>query len=465
MPHPSANEPVKPAMDPRDVIAQSPMSRLQIIVVGITIALNALDGFDILSISFASPGIAAEWGIDRAALGIVLSMELIGMAIGSIVLGGVADKIGRRPTILGCLAVMAAGMFMATTVTGLVDLSIWRIVTGLGIGGMLAAINAAAAEFSSTERRHLSVSLMSIGYPVGAVVGGIIAARLLQTYDWRSVFYLGAGITAALIPVTYFVVPESVHWLTRKQPNGALDKINAAMGRMGHAAIATLPAIAADVRKRSMSDIFGPGLAVVTALVSFAYFFHITTFYFILKWVPKIVADFGFAASSAAGVLVWTNVGGALGGTVFGFLTLRFGVKGLTIAVMVLSSVMVALFGRTPPELQQLSLICAAAGFCTNAAIVGMYAIIAQAFPTHVRASGTGFAIGIRRGGSVLAPIIAGFLFTYGYTLPTVALMMSLGSLVAAGILSFLKLETDQPVAARPGRQVRATAIPATGRS
>ena len=305
--------------DPRDVIAQSPMSRLQIIVVGLTIALNALDGFDVLSISFASPGIAAEWGIDRAALGIVLSMELIGMAIGSMVLGGVADKIGRRPTILGCLVVMSGGMLMATTVTGLVDLSIWRVITGLGIGGMLAAINAVSAEFASTKRRHLSVSLMSIGYPVGAVLGGLVAARLLQGNDWRSVFYFGAGVTAALIPITYFVMPESVHWLARKQPAGALEKINHAMTRMGHPAMTALPVIAVDARKKAVSDIFGPGLVAITAIVTLAYFFHITTFYFILKWVPKIVADFGFAASSAAGVLVWTNVGGALGGTVLGF--------------------------------------------------------------------------------------------------------------------------------------------------
>jgi benzoate transport len=451
--------------DPRDVIALSPMSRMQILVVGITIALNALDGFDILSISFASPGIAAEWGIDRAALGIVLSMELIGMAIGSIVLGGVADKIGRRPTVLGCLVVMAGGMLMATTVSGLVDLSIWRVVTGLGIGGMLAAINAISAEFSNTRRRHLSVSLMSIGYPLGAVAGGIVAARLLQGNDWRSVFFFGAAMTSVLIPITYFVVPESVHWLARKQPAGALAKINRAMMRMGHPATTALPEVSADVRQRSVSDIFGPGLVAVTTLVALAYFFHITTFYFILKWVPKIVADFGFAPSSAAGVLVWTNVGGALGGATLGFLTLRFGVKALTIFVMLGSTVMVALFGRTPPDLQQLSLICGAAGFCTNAAIVGMYAIIAQAFPTHVRASGTGFAIGVGRGGSVLAPIIAGFLFTAGYPLPTVALTMSLGSLVAAGILSFLKLETDQAVTSRPERGVRATAVPATGRS
>src|SRR5215468_10862479 len=117
--------------DPRDIIAKSPMSPAQVLIVGLTIALNALDGFDVASISYASPGIAKEWGIDRGALGIVLSMELIGMAIGSMFLGGVADKIGRRKTVLGCITVMAIGMFMATTVKGPVDLSFWRGITGL----------------------------------------------------------------------------------------------------------------------------------------------------------------------------------------------------------------------------------------------------------------------------------------------------------------------------------------------
>ena len=106
------------------------MSALQVAVVAITIGLNALDGFDVMSISFASPGIASEWGVDRAALGIVLSMELIGMAIGSLLLGNVADRIGRRPTILGCLILMTVGMYMASTANGVVDLSLWRVFTG-----------------------------------------------------------------------------------------------------------------------------------------------------------------------------------------------------------------------------------------------------------------------------------------------------------------------------------------------
>jgi benzoate transport len=422
------------------------MSRLQIIAVAITIGLNALDGFDVLSISFASPGIASEWGIDRAALGIVLSMELIGMAIGSILLGGVADKIGRRPTMLGCLCVMTLGMFMCTTVKGIVDLCIWRVFTGFGIGGLLAAINAVAAEFSNARRRNLNVSLMAIGYPVGAVIGGSVVVQLLKGHDWRAVFYFGAAITACFLPLVYFLVPESVHWLAGKQPAHALEKISRAMQRMGHAALSALPEIAHDIRRRSIADIFAPGLIMITVLVTAAYFFHILTFYFIIKWVPKIVVDMGFAPSSAGGVLVWANVGGATGGAVLGFVSQRVRVKHLTIAVLVISTVMVMLFGHSPPDLKQLSILCAVAGFFTNAGVVGIYAILAQAFPTHVRAFGTGFAIGVGRGGSALAPIVAGFLFKAGYSLPNVAMWMACGSLLAAGALLMLKLRPDQPI-------------------
>jgi benzoate transport len=453
------------ANDPRDIIAKSPMSTLQVLVVGVTIALNALDGFDVLSISFASPGIAAEWKINRAALGFVLSMELIGMALGSIFLGSLADKIGRRPTVLGCLVVMATGMFMVTTSNGvlgglvspvfaafgydvdprLADLSVWRIVTGLGIGGMLAAINAVVAEFSNTRRRDLNVAIMSIGYPVGAALGGFITSTGLELADWRSVFYFGATVTIVMIPVVYFLMPESVHWLARKQPPGALERINRTLAKFGHATVAELPAVSADMRKRSTADLFRPGLLAVTVLATVAYFFHITTFYFIVKWVPTIVVGMGFAPSSAGYVLSWLHVGGATGGTVLGLLSMRYSVKRLTIAVMLLSTVAVTLFGRSPAVLLRLTLICMVAGFCTNASITGMYAIFAKAFPKHVRASGTGFAVGVGRGGSVLAPIIAGQLFNAGYELPTVSVLMSLGSVVAAGAL--LKLRLDDKAA------------------
>lgn len=430
--------------DPRDIISKSPMTMMQVIIIAITIGLNGLDGFDVLSISFASPGIAAEWGIERGALGLVLVAELVGMAIGSITLGGVADKIGRRPLMLGCLVLMALGMFMVTTTHSLVVLSSWRVVTGLGIGGMLAAINAVAAEFASAKRKHLSVSLMSIGYPAVGAVAGTFASWLLVSHDWRAVFYFGCIMTLVFIPLVWFLIPESVYWLARKQPAGALERANRALQHIGHPTVEALPEVSEEVRKRSVSDIFRPGLIATTLIVAAAYFFHITTFYYILKWVPDIVVRMGFAASSAGGVLTMYMAGGATGGAVFGLLTLRYGLKPLTIAVLVLSTVMVMIFGQTPADLTKLAAICFLAGFCTNAGIVGLYAIFAHAYPTHVRATGTGFAIGVGRGGSVLAPAVAGFLFQAGFGVPAISVLMALGSLFAAGVLTFLRLRPDR---------------------
>jgi len=326
----------------------------------------------------------------------------------------------------------------------LADLSMWRIVTGLGIGGMLAAINAVVAEFSNTRRRDLNVAIMSIGYPVGAALGGFITSTGLELSEWRTVFYFGASVTVVMMPIVYFLMPESVHWLARKQPAGALDRINHTLRRLGHQTIDALPVVSAETRKLSTREIFRPGMLAVTVLTTLAYFFHITTFYYIVKWVPKIVVDMGFAPSSAGYVLSWLNVGGATGGTVLGLLSMRYSVKPLTIIVMLLSTIAVTLFGRSPADLTKLTLICMVAGFCTNASITGMYAIFAKAFPTHVRASGTGFAVGVGRGGSVLAPIIAGFLFAANFSLPTVSLLMGLGSLLAAGVLLNLHLEDRQ---------------------
>ena len=430
--------------DPREILAKSSMCWLQIVAVIITIGLNGLDGFDVLSMSFALPGVAKEWGVQPGALGILASMGLLGMAIGSLWLGGVADRFGRRSTTLGCLVVMTFGMFMATTVTSVTELAVYRVLTGLGIGGLLAAINAIAAEFSSSKRRDLSVTIMSIGYPVGAVLGGVIVQQLLKGHDWRSVFYFGAGITAIFIPLVLLFVPESVYWLVRKQPPGALEKVNKAMARMGHPAVTALPVISAEVRKRAFSDIFTPGFLGLTILVSVVYFFHVTTFYYVVTWAPKIVVNMGFTASQGAGVLVWANVGGAIGGIVVGILSQRFALKAITITSMVVGCITVIIFGQSPHQLQTISLLIAISGFFTNGAISGMYAIFAKAFPTHVRASGTGVAIGIGRGGSVIAPIVAGYLFQGGVSFPTVSMIMAVGSLCAALLLTMLKLKPDQ---------------------
>jgi benzoate transport len=434
--------------DPRDTLARGPMTPAQVRVVAITILLCALDGFDVLAISFASPGIAHEWGINRAALGVVLSMELLGMGIGSIVLGGVADRVGRRHTVLGCLMVMTLGMAMATTAHSVADLSAWRVITGLGIGGMLASLNAIASEFASARRRDLCVSVMAIGYPLGAIVGGSIAAGLLRQHDWRTVFEFGATVSGLCIPVVFFWVPESVSWLCQRRPARALERVNHSLQRLGYARVEALPPAPPAPARPVRGGIFRPELIRATLLVTLAYSLHITSFYFVLKWIPKIVADMGFAASLAAGVLVWANVGGASGGAAVGLLTHRFGLKAVTITWLLASAATVILFGHSRAELTQLSLICALVGFCTNGGIVGLYAIMARAFPTDARAAGTGVGIGIGRSGAWLGPVIAGFLFQANWSLQAVAAIMALGPLLAAATVGFLRVEPRATVVA-----------------
>src|SRR5215469_11630948 len=244
--------------DPKSIIDDGTMGVAQWVAVLVTLGLNALDGFDVLSISFASPGIAHDWGIDKATLGWVLSMELLGMAAGSFILGGVADKVGRRPTILGCVLAMAIGMFGAARAHGVAELLPWRLLTGLGIGGTLAAINAVAAEISSRRWRSFAMGLMVIGYPLGGVIGGLIVQRLLASGSWHAVFIAGGWVTAAFLPLVWLLVPESVAFLDRRRLPGALPQINRILARLGHPAADALSEAGAVVQ-RSIADVLKPG--------------------------------------------------------------------------------------------------------------------------------------------------------------------------------------------------------------
>ncbi len=415
------------------------MGPAQWAAVVVTVGLNALDGFDVLSISFAGPGIAADWGVSQSTLGWILAMELLGMALGSIALGMAGDKAGRRSTILFCLVLMATGMFGAGQSASVSELLAWRLLTGVGIGGMLAVTTAAAAEYSNGRWRALAMAFMVIGYPIGGVLGGIIVRHLLVDGTWHDIFTFGGWATAAFIPIVLLLVPESPVFLDRARKPNALEKINRSLARFGHSAATELTPVTPSTQSQSLADIFKPGLIMSTMMVTGAYFALITAFYFLVKWVPKIVVDMGFEPSAAAGVLAWLNVGGATGGALFGFLATRIPLRTLTIAVLIGATAMIWWFGSGANDLTRLTVIVCCAGFFTNSAICGMYSLFAKVFPTHVRSTGTGFAIGVGRGGAALAPIIAGYLFQAGFGLQVVAMIMGSAALLAAVFLFFLK--------------------------
>lgn len=427
------------SQDPRATLATEPMRAAQIAVVAMCIALNALDGFDVLAISFAAPGIAAEWGIDRATLGVVLSMELFGMAAGSVLIGNIADRIGRRPTILACLVVMAVGMLAASQASGVAMLSAIRLFTGIGIGGMLSATSAMVAEFSNDRRRGLNMVLNIAGYSTGAILGGLVASALLTTSgDWRSVFLFGGAMTLISLPLAWFLLPESIDSLIARRPANALDTINRTLARLKHAPLPAMPPAPAQRHAPSLLSLFSRDYRTPTILLTLAYFAQITLFYYIQKWVPKIVVDMGFDAAQAGRVLVAANVGNLLGALTIGLASQRLPLRPLVGGAMLLGFVAIGVFGLGPHDLVMLSLTVAAAGFCVNAGVVGMYPLLAQTYPATLRASGTGFVIGIGRGGSAVGPLVAGALLAAGSSLFTVSLAMGLGGLIAAAMIVLL---------------------------
>ena len=431
--------------DPVEILKRSPMSGMQWAVVAVMFGLNALDGFDALAISFAAPGILAEWGLTRAALGAVMSMELVGMTIGSLMLGGVADSRGRRSTILMCLACMSSGMFGSAFASSVIALSIGRVLTGFGIGGMLAATTAGVAEAANERRRPLVVVLMAGGFPIGSVLGGMVAVQLLHAHGWHEVFLFGAICTTLMVPLVLWLAPDSIEFEVHKHGHSALPRVNRLLARMGQAPLAGLVIPERPTaRKAGLAEIFAPEFRWTTILLTIAYLANITTFHFLFKWSGQAVADMGFTASQAASVLVWASSGGIVGCLLFGLVSVRISVLHLTIAIAALASVAVSIFGALPADLAILSGGAFLAGLCTNAAVVGHYSLAATLFPTHVRAGATGIVIGVGRGAAAAAPVLAGMLFTAGYGFSMVAIVMGAGSLVCAVALSVLRVRLGE---------------------
>lgn len=427
--------------NPITVINDTGMNWRQWAVVIMMVLLNALDGFDVLSSAFAAPGISAEWGIERAALGIVLSAELVGMGFGSVLLGGAADKYGRKFTMVGCLVLMAGGMWMAGHAVGVPDMVAYRFTTGIGIGGMLAATNAVTAESSNTVWRRTAIAAYVAGYPLGAIIGGVAASEwLLPVYGWRGVFDFGAIVTAALIPIVLIIIPETAAYHAAR---GNLAGVNKTLRAFGKPPIDSLPPTAEGAAKPKVTDILSnPKLRPVTLLLAFGYMFHTITFYYILKFAVQIVADYppGYPPSEAATVLTWANVGGFAGSLTFGFVMGRLGIRWPTALALLIGSVAVASFGMGRESLSAWQWATIVTGFFTNAAISGYYAAFARGFPAYARATGTGFVLGVGRLGAAGSPIIAGALFGWlgNDQLLTVSGIMALGSI--ASLILFLML-------------------------
>jgi MFS family permease len=307
----------------------------------------------------------------------------------------------------------------------------------LGIGGLLAAGSAIVSECANDRRRDMAVALMVAGYPAGAAFGGIIASATLEaTGRWQAIFEVGAIATAALIIPVVLYVPESIAYLCERQSKGALQRVNAILSQFGRSAVSDIPHPVPAASTAGFIRLFEPGIGAVTLTLTVAFFTHMMTFYFLMKWIPKLVVDIGHPVASANGVLVWTNLAGATGSLLMSLLTQRYRVQRIVIVAMVAGSSAVLVFGQGFESLWTLSCVAVAAGFFTTGASAGFYALMARSFPARIRARGAGFVIGVGRAGAAGGPVAAGLLFSAGWPLSWVAAIMACGCLVAAVAIS-----------------------------
>ncbi len=402
--------------------------------------VNMQDGFDILAISFAAQAITDDLSISDSGLGIIFSAGLLGMMIGAVFVAPIADHIGRkRITIIGLMA-SGSGMMVAMVAANIEILVIGRMLTGLGVGAILASLNTLVSEYAGPKYRVLCIAMFQLGFPIGAFLSGFLVAWLLDFGSWRYVFAFGAFSSFIFIPII-MILPESTAFIAKQNGKDALHKINKINSRFGRAPIEKLPVFVSENRRsliQSLQSVFRRPYAAKTILIWLAFFLVLSILYFLLSWTPKIIIDMGYSEDQGnqAGRLI--NLYGMLGIIILGLLSLKFRPAIIVSSYMLCLMILLLSFAQFGGQFFTILLAVSLFGICIHGSMIGLYSTIPSLYPPDIRATGTGLAIGVSRFGAVLGPAIAGFLFEAGWSAVDIFQLFALPALLAALAAYFL---------------------------
>ena len=387
------------------------MSLAQWEVVLLCTAINMLDGYDVLVMSFAAAPVAADWQLDSPSLGLLLSAGLVGMALGAIVLGSLADTLGRKRLVHVCLTTVTIGMILSAFAQSQLQLLALRFVTGIGIGGMLATLTTLVSEYSNDKRRGICMGLLQSGYPLGALLGGMIAAQIIQFADWRSLFLFGGALSAMLLPLIVVRLPESLDFLSRSEDSGANDMKGRLLKRFDLAEPQTSVGDDLSQGTGSWRRCFTPSeVRENTLLLWSCYLALMFSFYFVVSWTPKLLVDAGLSTAQGISAGAVLQAGGLIGALVMGLLGSRYEVNKLAAWFFMLSVVMILTYGWADAELTTLMILSAMMGFFLIGAMIGLYTIGPALYDSASRVTGVGLAIGVGRLGAIAAPFVGGLM-------------------------------------------------------
>jgi MFS transporter, AAHS family, 4-hydroxybenzoate transporter len=456
-------------VDVADYIDAQPVGSFQVKLLLTCAAVLFLDGFDTQAIGFVAPSLAKEWGLTKGALGPVFSAGLFGLMIGALLFGPLADRVGRRKIIIFSTLAFGLGALATSLVQDVNTLLAIRFLTGLGLGGAMPNAIALTSEFNPRRRRATMVMIMFCGFSVGAALGGLLAAAMIPQFGWRSVFVVGGAAPLLLAPFLALKLPESVRFLALT--GRANERVAQLLGLINPTA-AFAPATQFVVHEPGLTGmpvlhLFRDGRTPVTLLLWVVFFMSLLDLFFLANWLPTVLNDLGASVSAAAVIGSMLQIGGVVGAFALGSIIDRFSFRALALVYFV-GVFAVGAIGQLGHSAVLVSLAIFVAGFCVVGGQIAANGLAAAYYPTSVRATGVGWALGIGRIGSIVGPLVGAALLTMKWSAGEVFVAAAGAALCAALAAFFLgrlagmggsgRDAADQPAALEGGLRPSTTA-------
>jgi MFS transporter, AAHS family, 4-hydroxybenzoate transporter len=416
-------------------IDAAPFGRIQLFVVMLCASIALLEGFDTQVIAFVVPVVAGKWGVPVSSFGKVFGAGLAGLMIGALSLGPIADRVGRKTVIVA--SIFSFGLFSLTTAfAGSISaLILLRFLTGLGIGGTMPNIIALTAEYAPTRLRAMTVSVMFCGFPLGGALGGAVAARIIPRFGWPSIFLLGGILPLLLAPVLGAFLPESLRFLSaRAHLRDRGERIlRSLLGEQRAADVDMNAEVASASATLPLRGLFTEGRAGATLLLWAACFSNLMMMYFMVNWLPTLLKQAGIPLEKAMMSAAVLNLGGVIGAIVLARAIDRWRPGPILALVYVVTVICTCAIGHmTQTPFAVLMTIVFIVGFCLIGGQMSLNVLAADLYPTSMRATGVGWALGFGRIGSIFGPMAGGLLIAWGLDVASLFTALAIPGFVAA---------------------------------
>jgi len=437
-------------VDISEVIDNSKLGAFQIGIFVLCGLCLIIDGFDVQAMGFVAPALIKDWHVAGPALGPVFSAALFGVLVGSLLFSMLADKIGRRPVLIMATLFFGLMTFGAGRANSLNELLTVRFIAGMGLGGIMPNAVALIGEFSPSKSRAAIVMIVANGFNIGAAFGGFLAAWLIPSYGWRSVFYLGAAVPTVIAILMVSLLPESLQFLVLQGKK--LHLVTKWLKRIEPAAVTgdTNRYVVREQKREGVPamHLFSEGRALVTSILWMIFFINLLNLYLLASWLPTVVSTAGYATSTAVLVGTTLQVGGLLASFVMAAFVRRLGLIPVLLIGFFIGAASIGLIGVVAATLSFLFLVVFLAGWGVVGNQGTLNALASSYYPTYLRSTGVGWCLGIGRIGAIVGPLFAGELMKR--SLPIQQLFFTVAGLAfIATILMFTLRWLVKPKTAR----------------